>query len=68
MVMASGKLYIQDRKEKGVREVKANGGIVRKVVRCEDCDGFNAYEIFFDMDKEKLDALVDKSWDWSYAN
>lgn len=66
--MARGKLYIQDRKERGVREVKANGGIVRKVVRCKDCDGFNAYEIFFDMDKEKLDALVDKSWDWSYAD
>lgn len=37
-----------------------------KVGRCDDCE-FEAYEIIFEMDKEKLDSLVKQSWDWSYA-
>lgn len=61
-----GKLFLQDRPEKGKREVRAEGGSVTKVVRCNG-DGFEAYEIFFTMDKEKLDKLVSISWDWSYA-
>ena len=62
-----GKLFIQDRPEKGKREVRAEGGSVTKVVRCKECDGFEAYEIFFTMDKEKLDKPVSISWDWSYV-
>lgn len=61
-----GKLFIQDRPEKGKREVRAEGGSVTKVVRCRDCE-FEAYDIYFTMDKAKLDALVGLSWDWSYA-
>ena len=64
--LAKGKLFIQGRAEKGRREVRSEGGIVTKVVRCRDCE-FEAYEIYFTMDKAKLDALVDSSWDWSYA-
>ena len=61
-----GKLFIQDRPEKGKREVRAEGGTILKVVRCDDCE-FEAYEIIFEMGKEKLDSLVKQSWDWSYA-
>lgn len=64
--MAKGKLFIQDSAAKGRREVCSEGGIVTKVVRCRDCE-FEAYEIYFTMDKAKLDDLVGSSWDWSYA-